>query len=133
MKEITLMDAYLIEILRSEGLKKDDIIKYVSEKRVDELQKYHDNFDFNGLYDIEDLERVLQDGYKIKFLTMPGLVNLLRMKYGKQPEKDFTQLETSIEKLQLTATQKADLQQWLAANWQIVESGGTIAIVPRYT
>lgn len=133
MIQITLMDAYLIEILRSKGIANSEILTYVSEKRVDELQKYHESFDFNGLYEIDDLEQILQDGYKIKFLTMPGLVNMLRLKYGKEPVRDFTQQETSIEKLTLTDTELADLEKWLANNWQIVVAEEAISIVPRYS
>lgn len=133
MIQITLMDAYLIEILRSKGIANSEILTYVSEKRVDELQKHHESFDFNGLYEIDDLEQILQDGYKIKFLTMPGLVNMLRLKYGKEPVRDFTQQETSIEKLTLTDTELADLEKWLANNWQIVVAEEAISIVPRYS
>jgi|SRR5690625_367817 len=132
MMQITLMEAYLVEILRSKGITNEEIINYVSEKRVDELQKHHESFDFQGLYNIENLDKILQEGYKIKFLTMPGLVNMLRMKYGKEPENDFLQKETSLENLSLTDVELADLEKWLATNWKIIEKNGTISIVPRY-
>lgn len=134
MIQITLMEAYLIETLRHKGLTNDAILKHVHEKRVDELQKYHDSFDFTGLYALEDhLATILQEGYQIKFLTMPGLINLLRMKYNKELEKDYIAKETSLENLTLTTEEKSDLENWLAANWQLVENEEKFSIVPRHS
>lgn len=134
MRQITLMETYLIEILRSEGITNEEILTHVAEKRVNEFEKYHESFDFTGLYAMEDyLAEILHKGYQVKFLTMPGLVNLLRLKYGKEPEKDFTIKETAIENLTLDKAEKADLETWLANNWRIDEYKDTISIVPRYS
>lgn len=134
MRQITLMETYLIEILRSEGITNEKILAHVAEKRIDEFEKYHESFDFSGLYALEDyLAEILQEGYQVKFLTMPGLVNLLGLKYGKKPGEDFTQGKTTIEGLTLTTAEKLDLENWLAANWKIVENTNTISIVPRFS
>src|SRR5690625_7495617 len=113
MRQITLMETYLIEILRSEGITNEEILTHVAERRVNEFEKYHESFDFTGLYVMEDyLAEILHEGYQVKFLTMPGLVNLLRLKYGKEHEKDYLKKKTAIEKITLYKAEKEELETW---------------------
>ncbi|HLR72245.1 MAG TPA: hypothetical protein VK085_12560 [Pseudogracilibacillus sp.] len=134
MQQITLMETYLIETLRNEGISDEDILDKVKNKEADQFEHLHKSFDFTNLYSLADnLETILNEGYQVKFLTYPGLVNLLRMKYGKEAGKDFEKKETSIEQLKLSEEEQEDLQQWLSSNWDIKEGTTGINIVPRYT
>lgn len=133
MKQITLMEAYLIETLRSNGVTEKEILQAVENREIEIFQKYNENFDFTGLYSLqEDLHKLLYEGYQVKFLTMPGLMNLLRMKHNKVQEKDFIKKETSITNLTLTSDEKEEIEKWLSANWTLNQTNDTYEIVPTY-
>lgn len=131
MKQITLMEAYLIEILRSNDVSKNDILQAVENKKVTKFQTYHKDFDFTLLYELQkDLKDILIKGYQVKFLTLPGLKNLLRMKYDKEEGNDYETKETSLENLSLTKKELEDIKKWLSPNWSVIEKEESYSIVP---
>lgn len=133
MEQLTLMEAYLIEVLRSNGITEEEIIEAVENKQVDKFKEVNENFDFNGLYNIGDqLPEILASGYQVKFLTLPGLVNLLRMKHNKEEGKDFVKEKTSITNLSLTQEEQEAINQWLSVNWTLKEADETYEIVPSF-
>src|SRR5690625_7285328 len=98
MKKITLIDAYHNETLRNYQVTYDEILKAVKNKQAEKFKKYHKDFDFTLLYELQkDLKDILIKGYQVKFLTLPGLKNLLRMKYDKEEGNDYETKETSLE------------------------------------
>lgn len=133
MKQITLMDAYVIEILRSNGVTNEEIIKATEEKQLDHFKTINENFDYTSLYPLkEDLTCILEKGYQVKFLTMPGLMNLLKMKHNKEKEKDYELQETSLINLSLTREEREAIGKWLSPNWTIEELDGRYTIKPSY-
>src|SRR5690625_112481 len=134
MKQITLMDAYVIEILRSNGVTNEEIIKATEEKQLDNFKEINENFDYTSLYPLkEDLRPILEKGYQVKFLTMPGLMNLLKMKHNKEKEKDYELQETSLINLSLTREEREAIEKWLSPNWIIEELNGRYTIKPTYS
>lgn len=133
MVQITLMEAYLIEILRKNNISDEEILQNTYERKLEQYEDLHETFNFTNLYPLaEELENILTNGYQIKFLTKPGLVNLLRMKYGKISGEDFIEKDTSIEQLTLTEKEQEDLANWLANNWKMVEDNNDVSIVPAF-
>jgi len=134
MKQITLMDAYVIEILRSNGVTNEEIIKATEEKQLENFKEINENFDYTSLYPLkEDLRPILEKGYQVKFLTMPGLMNLLKMKHNKEKEKDYELQETSLINLSLTREEREAIEKWLSPNWIIEELNGRYTIKPTYS
>jgi len=124
--KISLMDAYLIETLRSNGMSNEEIVSEVAAGNVESLQKFHDRFDFNELFtlankDLEKFKRILDRGYQIKFVTFNGLKNLLQIRFGKEQERDYVLQEKGIKKLVLDQEQLKSVKQMLSKNWILEE------------
>lgn len=138
VQKITLMDMYLIEVLRSHGISDEEILSKVSLREAEEWQHLHDSFDFTGLYPLDEagvLAEVLTNGYEVKYLTFTGLVNVLDIKFGKIKVQDYEVKDYTITRLVLTDEERHSLEQMLSANWQLAvssDSSGEITIYPTY-
>lgn len=63
-----------------------------------------------------ELQSVFRDGYQIKFVTVNGLKNLLRIKFGKEAGRDFTETEEGLVGIVLTDEEAAAVRQMLSPN-----------------
>ncbi|MFJ5769323.1 hypothetical protein [Psychrobacillus sp. NPDC093180] len=128
--KISLMDAYMIETLRSNGLSNEEMVALLEKKNISDLKQINTKFDFNNLINLYEQDKdtfksVLQDGYTVKFLTMNGLKNLLQMKFDKDAEKDYEISDTGIQRLEIETHKLPALQQLLSINWIIEEQNDT--------
>lgn len=133
MNSITLMDAYAIENLRSYGYSNDQILSKVEAKDIEEFKKVKENLDFSLLIDMDEsigLRTLLEDGYKVKFLTFNGLKNLIKLKFGKVAEEDYKVDEFKLSGLNLDESQALDLANALSANWQMIETEDGYKVQP---
>ena len=131
--QITLMDAYLIETIRNAGFSGDDILVRVSKEEIEDFRSINESYDFTLLYRLfhsGKLQEILMNGYQVTFLTFPGLLNLLWLKYSKLKDKDFTVNEYVITDLNLKQNEKEDLKTWISTNWQVLEAKKGIEIRP---
>lgn len=134
LERITLMEAYIIENLKNNGVSNHELMQ-VNDTSISRWEKDFEKFDFALLQALaEDEERwmsILKEGYQIKFLTLNGLINLLRLKFSKVSGEDYNQLEQGIEHLRVTEEQQATLKAMLSPNWTMItttESPLTISI-----
>src|SRR5699024_2705696 len=112
MNSITLMDAYAIENLRSYGYSNDQILSKVQANDIEEFKKVKENLDFSLLIGMDEsigLKTLLEDGYKVKFLTFNGLKNLIKLKFGKIAEEDDQVDEFKLSGLKLDGDPAVDL------------------------
>jgi len=126
LNKITLMEAYLIETIRSHGVSNDYLLTQVEQEDISEWEELNTNFDFNGLITLRNqnpsaFEDIINEGYSIKFLTFNGLQNLLKLKFNKQSGKDFIIGEKGINHLVMTDQEMQILKQMLSSNWVITE------------
>jgi len=133
LEKVTLMEAYVIETIRHAGFTNKEMMIKIENRQLDDFQKLDESLDFTVLYSLVEnnwLKSILEDGYTITFLTFPGLINLLKLKYNKHRDKDFDVSDFVISKLQLNKEQMADLETWLSANWKIKKEKEGIGIKP---
>lgn len=130
--EITLMEAYLIEALKSSDASHSEIISYVRQKEADQMQRVaQSNSDFALLYELEGkLEDILRDGYKVKFLTFPGLQRLLLLQVEKEADLDYVLNGFTVEGLSLTTEEAEKVETFLSKNWTLIKTGETYTIQP---
>lgn len=130
--EITLMEAYLIEALKSSDASHSEIISYVRQKEADQMQRVaQSNSDFALLYELEGkLEDILRDGYKVKFLTFPGLQRLLLLQVEKEADLDYVLNGFTVEGLSLTTEEAEKVETFLSKNWTLTKTGETYTIQP---
>ena len=124
--KITLMEAYLIETLRSNGVSTDEILDQVRQQDISPWEKVNSNFDFTGLINLYEQDpkvftSILSDGYTVKFITMKGLQNLLKMKFDKIEGRDFQLTDNGVSHLQVGKDVYPALKQMLSKNWVIHE------------
>lgn len=133
MNKITLMEAYLIETLRQNGIDDAEILQKVKGKDVESFKHLHEKFDFTGLYALDEegiLEDVLEEGYQIKYLTFTGLVNILRMKFNKHEGVDYEAKEYTIVNLNLSDEETKTLKQLVSDNWKVSKTDAGVVIQP---
>lgn len=133
LEKITLMELYLIETLRAEGVTDEEIIRKVKNRQVESFQTYNEDFDFTGLYALDEagkLERILHEGYEVTYLTFTGLENIIMLKFNKQRGKDYNVENYSIKDLHLPEEDAKVLEQMLSPNWTFLKQDTEITIKP---
>lgn len=133
MESITLMEAYAIETLRSNGISNDKIIENIKANDLEEFKAVKENMDFDALVELSKnagFEAIINEGYKVKFLTFNGLKNLIKMKFGKFAEEDYQLEAFVISGLELSADQEKDLENMLSANWTLESEAGGVTVKP---
>lgn len=133
MESITLMEAYAIETLRGNGISNDRIIENIKANELEEFKAVKENMDFDALVELSknaDFESIVNDGYKVKFLTFNGLKNLIKMKFGKFAEEDYQVDEFVISGLEISEDQQKDLENILSANWTLESEAGGVTVKP---
>ncbi|TQR20371.1 hypothetical protein [Psychrobacillus vulpis] len=124
--KISMMDAFLIETLRSNGISNDEILTKLEQKDLRTWENEYPNNRFSVLITLfeEDqtkFKSILMDGYSVKFITMNGLKNLLKLKFEKIDDRDYQLHENGIECLEIDEQQLSSLKQLLSINWIIQE------------
>lgn len=122
---ISLMEAYLIETVRASGVANEELERSVSIKDVASWNRQHPNFDFQTLIDLQEKDNhafhsIIHDGYQVKFITINGLRNLLKLKFNITEEM-YELTEQGIAKLAAGADTLSGLRQILSPNWKIQE------------
>lgn len=136
LEKITLMELYVIETLRANGIADEAILEKAQAGEVEEFAHYNEKFDFTILSDLAKagrLEKIITDGYEVTFLTFTGLVNILKLKYNKIEEKDFKVKDYTVSELQLADEELATLTQLLSPNWTLTKLTSGVTISPIAT
>ncbi len=126
INKISLMDAYLIETLRNNGVSNDELLDQLERQDVSPWGKVKPEFDFTALINLYEQDpkafaSILSDGYTVKFITMKGLQNLLKMKFDKIEERDFQLSDNGVSHLKVDEDTYPALKQMLSKNWIILE------------
>jgi|SRR5690625_1420334 len=133
MQRITLMQAYAIETLRSSGYTNETILAKVRNDEMADFKSADSGMDYSGLVELEAenfLGNILVEGYQVKFLTINGLTNLIRMKYGKKKDEDYRLEDFEVSELELDDNEADELGNLLSPNWKMRKSGTNVTITP---
>lgn len=131
-EKITLKEAYIIENLRKQGVTNEKIIKIENES-IENWKGLIDLEDFEILKSLakEDKEKyssVINVGYRVKFLTLKGLINLVQLKFNKEQNVDFIVHEDGISNLELDKKYHSDVREFLSQNWKVNQKGNVFSI-----
>lgn len=123
VNKISLMDAYIIETLRKNGVSNQEIMQQVERKDMEGFRTYHASFDFNELIQLEErlgtaeFQKILIEGYSIKFVTFNGLKNLLQLKFDKLEDRDYELKDDGFCQLRISEEQAKQLEEMISGNW----------------
>ncbi|MFA1821629.1 hypothetical protein ACDX78_15850 [Virgibacillus oceani] len=123
MNYISLMEAYLIETVRASGITNQELEEHVSKKDVTPWEDLNQNLQFQALIDLQEKDPVafhsiIRDGYQVKFVTMNGLKNLLKLKFDIT-ETEYEPTEKGITKLVVDVETLSNIKQVLSPNWKV--------------
>lgn len=127
---ISLKDAYIIETLRSNKVSNQEIIEKVESNNTMTWQEVNIYIDGERLVQLAkevSLRSVIEDGYKVKFVTLKGLMNLLKLKFDKVEEMDYELTTYGIAKLCVDDNELIAIQNMLSRNWIVESEEGTVA------
>lgn len=133
MHKINLMDAYVIETLRSHGISNQKILEAAENNKTESFHSVKDGMDYSlldRLHEEGKLQSILEDGYQVTFLTSNGLKNLIRMKYGRTAGEDFSFEDFTVEGLQISDDETAELEALLSQNWILKRSESGVSVAP---
>ncbi|WP_088012181.1 hypothetical protein [Gottfriedia acidiceleris] len=122
---IAINNAIMIESLRSAGVENIQLINAVKEENFEFLNQYGNGFpDWETLINLyknneENFNKIVNEGYQIKFLTKGSLMTLLRYKFGIVVEKDYEDMGTAIQGIHLSEEAINLIKHTLAANWKL--------------
>ncbi|MBB6444051.1 hypothetical protein [Bacillus benzoevorans] len=130
VNKISLPVVYKIETVRSKGVSNQELLAKLESGDVSSWSDYNSNFDFSELVELyqkdpEQFKSMIEIGYAVKFVTLPGIKNILKLKFGLLEEQDYESTETGITGLQVNDEQYAAIKQMLSKNWKIEELAGT--------
>lgn len=124
LNHISLMDAYLIETVRSNGISNEEIIEKTLNNDLNDLKEKFPKLNLERLVELaedeEAFKSIIEDSYKVKFVTMNGLKNILKLKFLID-ESRYHQIENGILDLEINEDQLTGIKQFLSGNWQIRE------------
>ena len=127
--DISLMEAYIIETLKGYGISLDETEKRIAERTLGEWQEQF-KFDFSLLEKMEPatLRASFAGDYRIKFVTINGLKNLLRMRFDIQ-DIHYKEVENGLVNLSIDETIEMKIRSMLSSNWTVTRSGDDISIL----
>lgn len=129
---ISMMEAYGIELLKSNGISYEHVSQQFSENKTD--LTIDQNFDFavlKALFD-EDQQRfelAYAGNYSVKFLTINGLRNILRMRFDIQADAYKTlEAGNGLYDVPATAETEQQLRLLVSSNWKVDRHGTTLTL-----
>ena len=120
--KLTMKEAVLLEVLRSNGVSNKELIVNLESHSWEDLYSN----EYQTLLNVyvqnkSQFKELLENGYSVKFITINGLKNLLKMKFEKIEDQDYKINNHTIELLELTPQQLSTLRQLLSINWVVEE------------
>lgn len=121
MTAISQMEMYIIETLRTHGLSDAEIFEKAKNKEEESLNHISSNFDYQLLFSLYEKDpkifrKILEKGYRVKFLTLRGLYSLLSMKFSIE-ENQFVSLENGLKNLEINEETLQKIEVILSPNW----------------
>ena len=126
---ISLMQAYTIEGLKKDGIGFVELSSAIEQNTTESLPVKMDLQPLITLWneDISKLDLAFKGDYKITFVTINGLKNLLSMKLGIDASR-YRLEENGIFDLEVSEVIERQISDFISANWTIKRKGHKISI-----
>ena len=127
--DISLMEAYIIETLKGYGISAEEVEKRIAEQTLGTWQEQF-KFDFSLLEKMEPgaIRAAFAGDYRVKFVTINGLKNLLRMRFDIQ-DIHYKEVDNGLVSLSVDETIELKIRSMLSSNWTVTRSGDDISIL----
>ena len=120
---ISMMEAYAIEALKKDGYTYNTLIQTFNTTENQQVQS------LKPLYEKKDtiLQKAFNGQYKVSFITINGLKNLLFMKFGIDPETYRTEYN-GIFDIKMDANIEREIAAFISTNWTMKRQNGYLSI-----
>ncbi|MBM7663749.1 hypothetical protein JOC25_000205 [Solibacillus kalamii] len=130
---ISMMEAYTIELLKNHPYTFEQI-KYFIEN--DELHLLTNSYDIDTdslrillKENAQEMEQAFAGNYEVKFVTMNGLKNLLRMRFQISDDQYELLAEgNGLHFLQVDSITEQQIRGMLSSNWKVERNGEQITL-----
>lgn len=130
---ISMMEAYTIELLKNHPYTFEQI-KYFIEN--DELHLLTNSYDIDTdslrillKENAQEMEQAFAGNYEVKFVTLNGLKNLLRMRFQISDDQYELLAEgNGLHFLQVDSITEQQIRGMLSSNWKVERSGEQITL-----
>ena len=130
---ISMMEAYTIELLKTHPYTFEQVKHFIEN---DELHLLTDtyNIDPDSLKTLlnekaEEMEQAFAGNYKVKFVTINGLKNLLRMRFQiSDNQYELLPEGNGLQSLQVDPITEQQIRGMLSSNWKVKRNGELITL-----
>lgn len=117
-------NAFMVETLFAKGMSVETLLHNLKNKDAETLNAYDQTFDYNDLVQAatqspDQIEKAIQSGYTIKFVSNFGIKRLLHLKYGLEEGTDYKMAEARFDDLYVSETQLQEFKAMLSPNWKL--------------
>lgn len=121
---ISILEAILIESLKSNRMDEETILHHLRNDDAEALNNFDDTLDYGYLLEVyrtdpEAIEHAIVASYRIRFVTRGGLTNLLRLKFDLLEERDFELGQAEFIFPSISHTLLDEIAELLSANWKV--------------
>lgn len=120
---ISMMEAYGIELLKANDITYEHVAQQFSKNNT--ALPIEESFDFavlKALFDADQqaFEQAYAGNYSVKFLTINGLRNILRMRFGIQVDAyEILEAGNGLSGVPATAETEQQLRKFVSSNWKV--------------
>ena len=120
---ISMMEADGMELLKANGITYEQVAQQFSKNNT--ALPIEESFDFavlKALFDADQqaFEQAYAGNYSVKFLTINGLRNILRMRFGIQVDAYETlEAGNGLSGVPATAETEQQLRKFVSSNWKV--------------
>ncbi|AMO85535.1 hypothetical protein MKY07_09380 [Solibacillus sp. FSL W7-1472] len=130
---ISMMEAYTIELLKNHPYTFEQIKHFIENDELHLLTNSYD-IDTDSLRillkeNAKEMEQAFAGNYEVKFVTMNGLKNLLRMRFQISDDQYELLAEgNGLHFLQVDSITEQQIRGMLSSNWKVERSGEQITL-----
>ena len=130
---ISMMEAYTIELLKNHPYTFEQIKHFIENDELHLLTNSYD-IDTDSLRNLlnenaQEMEQAFAGNYEVKFVTMNGLKNLLRMRFQISDDQYELLAEgNGLHFLQVDSITEQQIRGMLSSNWKVERSGEQITL-----
>lgn len=129
---ISLMEAYMIETLKAHPYTYEEVVAKLEVNEIDEFKQDY-AYDFSLLEELYKNNKALFEEaftrrYQVKYVTIKGVTELLRMKFGIE-EGSFIEIENGVTNLVADELVEQEMRYVLSTNWKVSRDGEAISIL----
>ena len=133
MMAISMMEAYTIELLKAHPYTFEQIKYYIDNEELQILTKDYE-IDGEMLATLlkehaTEMEQAFAGNYQVKFMTINGLKNLLRMRFDiTEAQYELLEAGNGLQHLEVNSATEQQIRAMLSSNWKVERNGDTLML-----